>query len=359
MGVIAYEMVTGRRPFNPVSAPQLLELHREGIRVKPIDLRSGVSTEAQAIILRALSFERTERYQSAAEFGDCLARALLNEDETAPQHAASYSAQLTGAETLRTNSEGAPAFAKPDSFSETTSQTENRQFKLGKTQLLIIGGFLIVLIGVLGVLLILKGSSVAGNENTANRGTAGPTESSTLPAHSFIFSLHIQRMRDKKAYQNEFKSSDQDTFDTGDKFYLEVKSRNPGYVYIFNEGTPEPNRSSFTILYPLPSMNAGSASVGADQSVQTRWNKFEGKPGKENLWLIWSIAAVPELESAKTEAFKNNGMLTGPSLDAAKTFLTTKEKESKAGINRDKITKQTTVHGTGDVIVRMLQLEHR
>src|SRR5678815_117782 len=82
MGVISYEMVTGRRPFSPTSAPQLLELHRAGVRVKPIDLRNELSTQAQAIILRALSFDCEDRYQSAAEFGDSLARALLNEEET-------------------------------------------------------------------------------------------------------------------------------------------------------------------------------------------------------------------------------------------------------------------------------------
>src|SRR5215213_11364118 len=95
LGVMAYEMVTGRRPFNPASAPQLLEMHHVGVRVNPIDLRTNLSTEAQAIILRALSFERTARYQSAAEFGDSLARALLNEEETAK----------------------APVFTKPDVFS--------------------------------------------------------------------------------------------------------------------------------------------------------------------------------------------------------------------------------------------------
>jgi hypothetical protein len=166
-------------------------------------------------------------------------------------------------------------------------------------------------------------------------------------------------MRDKRAYQAEFKSTDQDTFDTGDKFYLKVKSRNPGYVYIFNEGTPEPKRSSFTILYPLPGINEGSASIGADQWAQTNWNKFEGPPGTENLWMVWSMASVPELETAKAEAFKNKGMLTGSSLDTVKTFLGTKEKESKAGINRDKITQQATVRGIGDVVVRMLPLQHR
>jgi len=83
MALIAYEMVTGRRPFNPTSGPQLLEMHRAGVRVKPIDLRSSLSTEAQAIILRALSFEPKDRYQSACEFGDTLARALSDDRESA------------------------------------------------------------------------------------------------------------------------------------------------------------------------------------------------------------------------------------------------------------------------------------
>ncbi|HXQ36560.1 MAG TPA: serine/threonine-protein kinase, partial [Anaerolineales bacterium] len=39
MSVIAYELITGRRPFNPTSASQLLEMQRAGARVKPIHLR--------------------------------------------------------------------------------------------------------------------------------------------------------------------------------------------------------------------------------------------------------------------------------------------------------------------------------
>ena len=341
MGVIAYEMVTGRRPFNPISAPQLLELHREGVRLKPIDLRASVSSEAQAIILRSLSFERTERYQSAAEFGDCLCRALLNEDETLKPGIA--------------KSVAAPVLKPPSS-----GKGSNRPFKLGKTQFAIIGGFLVVLF-VLGAWLIPKriARGVTENNANANQQTVKPAETPTPPTHSFTFSLNVQRMRDKRAYQAEFKSTDKDTFDTGDKFYLKVKSRNPGYVYIFNEGTPEPNRSSFTILYPLPGINEGSASIGADQWAQTKWNKFEGPPGTENLWMVWSMASVPELETAKAEAFKSKGMLTGPSLDTVKTFLTAKREESKAGISRDKLTQQTTVRGIGDVVVRMLPLQHR
>ncbi|HXM36575.1 MAG TPA: serine/threonine-protein kinase, partial [Pyrinomonadaceae bacterium] len=37
LGVIAYEMITGRRPFNPESPFELLEMQRAGVRVQPID----------------------------------------------------------------------------------------------------------------------------------------------------------------------------------------------------------------------------------------------------------------------------------------------------------------------------------
>ncbi|HYV09316.1 MAG TPA: protein kinase [Pyrinomonadaceae bacterium] len=322
MGVMAYEMVTGRPPFIPASAPQLLELQSRGVRVKPIDLRPSLPIRAQTIILRALSFDPTVRYQSAAEFGDSLARALLHEEE-------------------------------PGS----SSRTHDRQFRLGKLQFAIISGFLVVLLGVLVVLWILNKTTAPKDANAANPPTA--TETPSLPTHSFIYSLTVQRMRNRRAFQAAFQSNGNDIFDSGDRFQLNVMSNNPGYVYVFNEGTPGPGVSSFTIIYPVPSVNNGSASVGANQWARTNWNTFGGEPGTENLWLVWSTASVAELESGKTGAFNNNGRLTGPSLDTVKAFLKAKQEESKAKINRDKVTQQTTVRGVGDVVVRMVELQHR
>jgi hypothetical protein len=84
LGVIAYEMVTGRRPFNPDSPYQLLGLQREGVRVKPADLRPSLPEQAQAVILRALSFEQEDRQARARELGDELSRVLLAETEGIP-----------------------------------------------------------------------------------------------------------------------------------------------------------------------------------------------------------------------------------------------------------------------------------
>jgi serine/threonine protein kinase len=77
--VMTYEMLTGRRPNNPDSAFQLLEMQRAGVRIKPRDLRPNLSPAAEAILLKALSFNPKERYEKAREFGDALSTALLGE----------------------------------------------------------------------------------------------------------------------------------------------------------------------------------------------------------------------------------------------------------------------------------------
>lgn len=82
LGVIAYEMLTGRRPFTPdrqepvAAMLQLLELQRGGVRVQPKDLRPSLPEGAQAVVLRALAFSPAERIGRADEFGEALAAAL-------------------------------------------------------------------------------------------------------------------------------------------------------------------------------------------------------------------------------------------------------------------------------------------
>jgi serine/threonine protein kinase len=81
LGVIAYEMLTGRRPANPESAFSLLEMQRAGVRVKPIDLRPGLPEAANNIVVKALSFQARDRYEQASEFTKLLADALLDQNQ--------------------------------------------------------------------------------------------------------------------------------------------------------------------------------------------------------------------------------------------------------------------------------------
>jgi serine/threonine protein kinase/tetratricopeptide (TPR) repeat protein len=81
MGIIAYEMTTGRRPFNPETVGQLAEMQREGVKVKPKDLRPALPEDTQNLILKALSFDPADRFQDARNFADVLSESLIGDRE--------------------------------------------------------------------------------------------------------------------------------------------------------------------------------------------------------------------------------------------------------------------------------------
>src|SRR6266850_4251876 len=101
---------------------------------------------------------------------------------------------------------------------------------------------------------------------------------------------------------------------------------------------------SFTIIYPTPATNKGSAKHDANQSIQTNWNTFEGQPGTEEFWIVWSALPVNQLEAARDAAFKSEEGAVG---DAAmvrivKEFLT-KHSDPKPETTKDRMKQQTDV----------------
>src|SRR5262249_40602689 len=82
LGVIAYEMLTGKRPFNADSTVQLFEKQRAGLRVKPSELRPEVPEKVASVVIKALAFNPANRFQRAQDFADELARALTTEVDT-------------------------------------------------------------------------------------------------------------------------------------------------------------------------------------------------------------------------------------------------------------------------------------
>lgn len=75
MGVVLYEMATGRRPFEAALTPSLVDaiLHRSA--PLPGRLRPELSTQLEQIILKCVEKEPTHRYQSALELLTDLRRA--------------------------------------------------------------------------------------------------------------------------------------------------------------------------------------------------------------------------------------------------------------------------------------------
>jgi tRNA A-37 threonylcarbamoyl transferase component Bud32 len=76
IAVLAYEMLTGARPFDPKSPYEVLETLRAGVRARPTELRPGLPAESEEIILCALSFDEAARPAHAREFVDGLAQSL-------------------------------------------------------------------------------------------------------------------------------------------------------------------------------------------------------------------------------------------------------------------------------------------
>jgi serine/threonine protein kinase len=76
-GVIAYEMITGRKPFVAEDVMQLSMLQRSGVKVKPAALRPGISSKTEKLILHALSYNPVDRPASASAYGEALSQALL------------------------------------------------------------------------------------------------------------------------------------------------------------------------------------------------------------------------------------------------------------------------------------------
>lgn len=78
LAVVAYQMLTGRLPFNSSSASNLLKSQREGMTLFPTNLRLDLPKVTDAIFEKAMAFSPSERYPKARDFGDAFYNALNN-----------------------------------------------------------------------------------------------------------------------------------------------------------------------------------------------------------------------------------------------------------------------------------------
>lgn len=82
LGVITYELLTGRLPFYAETILHLYDLQRVGVGARPQSLRPEIPAAAEAAILKALSFDAAERFVRARDFADTLSYALTSDENT-------------------------------------------------------------------------------------------------------------------------------------------------------------------------------------------------------------------------------------------------------------------------------------
>ncbi|OFV99793.1 MAG: hypothetical protein A3F68_10815 [Acidobacteria bacterium RIFCSPLOWO2_12_FULL_54_10] len=143
---------------------------------------------------------------------------------------------------------------------------------------------------------------------------------------------------------------------------LVISSPQAGHFYILNEGPAlRDGIASFNVLYPG---SGESALLTAGQTIQIpaeqeHWIIFDDQEGTEKLWMVWAADVVAEMEAAKTFGeSEHQGVVDDPDIvRSIQTFLNRFESSPPASTT-DEANQQTIVAGKGDVIVKLLKLEH-
>jgi serine/threonine protein kinase len=360
LGQVAYEMLTGRRAFNPETGFELLEMQRAGVRINPSDLRPSLPAEAAAVIMKSLSFEPNSRQARARDFGDELARTLGNSSVT------SETVFRKTDEPLPTQlpSELTPLARRIDQRSEKTiplsfplvqppalEPEERGGGRSGRGWKVLAVGLPLLLLAVAGVWYW------AANRERTRTNSSMVTNAAT---RNLNHSLTVQKMRDGRPYQDQFESSGQEIFENGWKFRMNLSSPQTGYLYLLNEGPSASGETTFNVLFPAPSTNSGASYVNANQPIATGWMVFDENQGTEKFWVVWAANSVPELEAVK--GFVNErdkGTINDSNLaNAVRNFLNRRYAASKPEVAKDKTRKQTNVTATGDILVNVIELEH-
>ncbi len=77
LGVVLYELTTGRRPFRGKTEMQVIQSIVEEAAPRPVSINSGIPWELEKVILKALSKDREQRYQTAEELSNALEEVAL------------------------------------------------------------------------------------------------------------------------------------------------------------------------------------------------------------------------------------------------------------------------------------------
>ncbi len=380
MGALAYEMITGRTPFNPdlkhplAAMQQLIQMQKVGVRVKPQDLRPSLPDEAQEVVLKALNFNQADRFQRADEFGKALAAALTAHDEdsltshyidkgtqvmTNPGiEPFTPSQQQTHIERRRQTNSGRAAVGQELSAANEAQKAvyvdpksveqQKPNTKIIKVAAIIIG---LVFLAAASLLLFLD----------RNKNVAPPIQPPVAKTYSLNYWTEAQKYKGTQKEGEPIRLLGSETyFGNGDGLRFFFSGSEDGHLYLLYEDTSK-REPSYAFLFPSPSINNASSQVKAGAELPTAESIFDDKTGTEKVWIVWSAKAIPELQQSISQWVNKEHQ--GEIKDAAqngfiKTFLE-QNSNTKNEVSLDEVKRQMKVTSKTDIIVRLLPLQHR
>jgi serine/threonine protein kinase len=320
LGVLLYEMLTGQAPFKGMTPTDIIV---SIVEREPQPLKESLSKfppELERIVMKVLAKKRDERYQTAKD----LAIDLKN-----LKHRLEFDADLA----INT---------APPRVSVPTAS------KPAPPRLAIVAAVL------------LLAAAIGFGAWIWLRPQTSPPANVAAPDRLMTYSFTVQRMRDGQPFREPFESSGREIFENGWKFRLNFNSSQSGFLYLLNEGLVAKGAISYHVLFPFPTINNGSAQIAAGQTIQTGWYVVDENQGTEKLLMVWSAQPVSELEAVKGVVNPTDkSLISDPAqLNAMREFLR-RHSQSNPETETDKIKKQTSVSGRGDVLVHTVELEHR
>ena len=375
-GIIAYEMVTGRRPFNPdapselVVAQQLMSMQQSEALVRPRQLRPSLSESAQEIILRALSFDPNKRPQDARSFGEELARALASGADSFQATLVSPTSQAGSGSSFEIHAQATmPHSAREtqkdllEARDQSAGPITAAQPKRDKRWVMISVAVIVILAASLAWA-AMTGKLFRSSESLPS--TSAPSSVSSPVDYERVLTYSITAQKNPKLYPGSkpFQLPGEVIFSPGDRVRFTVSSPQTGHLYVINESpAASGSATSFNVLFPSATSNNASARLAAGQPIQIPERGdgfiFDEEQGTEKLWLVWSASALAELEALKRWANpQDKGEIKDLTQAAALREFLTKHSTSKLDVEKDEANKQTVVKGKGEVLAKLVNLEH-
>jgi serine/threonine-protein kinase len=407
LAIIVYEMVTGRLPFNPegpthfLVMQELMRLQRSESFVEPRALRPDLPEAAQILLLNALSFDPGRRPQNARIFTEDLAQALIGKISATDARAtvalptpasgsahgpapgpggppARDSAPATRIDTSEnptparaTDANTAARTSAPNSpRSETAPIRDGRETSAkpkGRKLPIIAGVIIVIAIAATAIIAvrILWPSVWPGLKTDVTQSPSPqptpPNTPSSEAERRFNYSITVRQNPKNFPGKAPFQVPGEMLFAPGDQIHISFISPQRGYLYIINESPPVSGQApSFNILFPTAQ---GSAQLSAAQTVRIPNHNdgfvFDKEQGAEKLWLIWAAGEVAELEPLKRLANPDDKgeIRDAAQIKALRAFLTTRS-AVEPQVTRDEASKQTMVQMKGDVLVKLVNLQH-
>ncbi|MBI4750952.1 MAG: protein kinase [Acidobacteria bacterium] len=413
LAVIAYQLVTGVAPFREPTIVLLVRRQLSG-PISPKQLRPDLPEAVSTVLMKALSYEPSKRYQTVREFSTALTLAFagssgtqtsnqpgLNpievveevEKDTDPTLApaskkeaeAAKIAQIAalretvekplsvpanqevvqaGELSIRQDS-SQPAISSLGGATPQSGLAVPSQIVVSPSQIQVqvvlptpswrhprIWFFVIAVVAVIGVVVWLGKQPEPVPKPAVIKGTGtDPVQNPTGTTASTRLSYSLV-VDDQRG--TPFNASGREIYRSGDSFKFIVETMETGHFYLLNESTS----GELVQLFPAPHLNQENSIIQANQklSLPQEWYQFDKSVGAERLVLIFSRKPVELLEKLQSKKLATpQGIIAPNQSRQIREWIKSNQAENK----QENFDFETRLESPKDPLVAQITLQHR